>query len=166
MNTYERIFGAGPRGLLISLALLALAWQLESFAGLPIIIPSFCARWAVFVLTLVGAVFVVVWSIKSLPPAKRGKKLITNGIYRYLRHPLYAAFVSCLNFGLAVLLNNWIYIIWAVLVHGIWHWNIESEEKLMRREFPQKYEEYCQITGRFIPRIASWQHNQPIQPSQ
>ena len=155
MNTYERIFGAGPRGLLISLALLVLAWQLESFASLPIIITSFFARWAVFMLTLVGAVFVVVWSIKSLPPAQRGKELITNGVYRYLRHPLYAAFVSCLNFGLAVLLNNWIYIIWAVLVHGIWHWNIESEEKLMRQEFPQEYEKYCQITGRFIPRIGS-----------
>lgn len=124
-------------------------------AGLPIIIPSFFARWAVFVLTLVGAVLVVVWSIKSLPPAQRGQELITNGVYRYLRHPLYAAFVSCLNFGLAVLLNNWLYIIWAVLVHGIWHWNIESEEKLMRKEFPTEYEEYCQKTGRFIPRIGS-----------
>ena len=165
MNTYERIFGAGPRGFLISLALLALAWQLESAAGLPSITASYLARWVVFVLTVVGAVFVVVWSLKSLPPATRGKELVTNGIYRYLRHPLYAAFLSCLNFGLAVLLNNWIYIIWAVLVHGIWHWNIESEEKLMRREFPTEYEEYCQITGRFIPRIGSWQDNKPIQPT-
>lgn len=165
MNTYKRIFGAGPRGFLISLALLALAWQLESVAGLPSITASYLARWVVFVLTVVGAVFLVVWSLKSLPPATRGKELVTNGIYRYLRHPLYAAFLSCLNFGLAVLLNNWIYIIWAVLVHGIWHWNIESEEKLMRREFPTEYEEYCQITGRFIPRIGSWQDNKPIQPT-
>ena len=35
MNTYDRIFGTGPRGLLISLALLAVAWHLESMAGLP-----------------------------------------------------------------------------------------------------------------------------------
>ena len=165
MNTYERIFGAGPRGFLISLALLALAWQLESAAGLPSITTSNLARWVVFVLTVVGAVFVVVWSLKSLPPATRGKELVTNGVYRYLRHPLYAAFLSCLNFGLAVLLNNWIYIIWAVLLHGVWHWNIESEEKLMRQEFPTEYEEYCQITGRFIPRIGSWQDNKPIQPT-
>ncbi len=163
MNTYERIFGAGPRGFLISLALLALAWQLESAAGLPSITASYLVRWVVFVLTVVGAVFVIVWSLKSLPPATRGKELVTNGVYRYLRHPLYAAFLSCLNFGLAVLLNNWIYIIWAVLLHGVWHWNIESEEKLMRQEFPSEYEEYCQITGRFIPRIGSWQHNKPIQ---
>ena len=165
MNSYERIFGAGPRGSLISLALLAVAWQLESVVGLPSITASYFARWLVFVLTLIGTVLIVVWSLKSLPPATRGKKLVTNGAYRYLRHPLYAAFLSCLNFGLAVLLNNWIYIIWAVLLHGVWHWNIESEEKLMRQEFPSEYEEYCQITGRFIPRIGSWQHNKPIQPT-
>ncbi len=165
MNSYERIFGAGPRGCLISLALLALAWQLESVVGLPSITASYVVRWLVFVLTVIGTVLIVVWSLKSLPPATRGKKLVTNGAYRYLRHPLYAAFLSCLNFGLAVLLNNWIYIIWAVLLHGVWHWNIESEEKLMRQEFPSEYEEYCQITGRFIPRIGSWQHNKPIQPT-
>ena len=108
MNSYERIFGAGPRGSLISLALLAVAWQLESVVGLPSITASYFARWLVFVLTLIGTVLIVVWSLKSLPPATRGKELVTNGAYRYLRHPLYAAFLSCLNFGLAVLLNNWI----------------------------------------------------------
>ena len=165
MNTYERIFGAGPRGLLISLVLLALAWQFESAVGLPSITDSYLARWLVFGLTVVGAVFLVVWSLKSLPPATRGQKLVTNGAYRYFRHPLYAAFLSCFNFGLAVLLNNWLYIIWAGLLQGVWHCLIESEEKLMRQEFPQEYEEYCQITGRFIPRIGSWQKNKPIQPT-
>ena len=163
MNSYERIFGAGPRGFLIGLALLALAWQLESLVGLPSITASYVARWLVFLLTVVGTVLVVIWSLKSLPPATRGKELVTNGAYQYLRHPLYAAFLSCFNFGLAVLLNNWIYIIWAVLLHGVWHWNIESEEKLMREEFPNEYEDYCQITGRFIPRMGSWQDNKPIQ---
>lgn len=154
MNTYERIFGAGPRGGVISLAFLALAWEMESVAGLPSIIVSNVARWLIFVLTAMVSIAVVIWSVKSLSPAARGKQLITTGAYRYLRHPLYAAFLSCLNFGLAILLNNWIYILWAVLIHGVWHWNINSEEKLMRREFPKKYEEYCMTTGRFVPRFG------------
>ena len=165
MNSYERIFGAGPRGFLISLALFAVCWKLESVIGLPSITTSYFIRWGIFGLTLMGTVIVVVWSLKSLPPATRGKELVIKGTYRYIRHPLYAAFISCFNFGLAVLLNNWIYIIGAMVVHGVWHWNIESEEKLMRREFPHEYEEYCQITGRFIPRIGSWQNNKPIQPT-
>ena len=106
MNTYERVFGAGPRGLLISLALLALAWRMESEAGLPSIAGSHVARWVVFALTAVGSIGVIIWSAKSLSPAARGKHLVTTGAYRYLRHPLYAAFVSCLNFGLAVLLGQ------------------------------------------------------------
>ena len=93
MNTYERIFGVGPRGFLISLALLALAWQLESTTGLPSITASHFARWAIFVLTVVGSISIVVWSVKSLPPASRGKKLVTTGAYRYIQHPLYAASV-------------------------------------------------------------------------
>ena len=88
MNTYERIFGAGPRGLLISLALLALAWQLESAVGLPSITTSHFFRWVVFVLTTVGSIILVLWCVKSLPPAARGKELVTTGAFRYLRHPL------------------------------------------------------------------------------
>ena len=165
MNTYERIFGAGPRGLLISLALLAIAWQLESLVGLPSITSSHLFRWVVFALTAVGSIILALWSVKSLTPAARGKELVTTGAFRYLRHPLYAAFLSCSNFGLAVLLNNWIYIIWAVLLHGVWHWNVESEEKLMRRQFPKEYEEYCKTTWRFIPRIRALKYSKPIQPT-
>ncbi|UCF80714.1 MAG: isoprenylcysteine carboxylmethyltransferase family protein [Acidobacteriota bacterium] len=158
MNKYERIFGAGPRGLLISLGLLAVVWQLEAAVALPSITDSHTFRWAVFVLTTVGSIILVCWGIKSLPPAARGKEIVTTGAFRYFRHPLYASFLSCSNFGLAVLLNNWIYIVWAVLLHGIWHWNVRSEENLMRREFPNEYEKYCKITGRFVPRLWNLQH--------
>lgn len=159
MNTYDRIFGAGPRGLLISLVLLALAWQLEPVAGLLNITASHTVRWVVFVLTTVGAIAVVIWSTRSLSVTARGKELVITGAFRYIRHPLYAAFLSCFNFGLAVLLNNWIYIIWAILLHVVWHWNIQSEEKLMKQEFPGSYEKYCQVTGRFVPRIGVTRHN-------
>lgn len=110
----------------------------------------------VFGLSLVAALFLVIWSLRSLPLVSRGHELVTKGAYRYIRHPLYASFLSCFNFGLAVLLNNWIYIIWAILVHAVWHWNIDSEEKLMKKMFPKEYAEYCKVTGRFIPRLSSF----------
>ncbi len=165
MNSYERIFGAGPRGFLISLAILALAWQSETAAALPDITVSTAARSVVFGLTTVGAFCLAIWSVISLPPAARGRKLVTTGPFRYVRHPLYAAFLSCFNFGLAVLLNNWIYIIWAIVLHGIWHWNIRSEEDLMSLAFPEDYPKYCKATGRFIPRFWSSRHNTPFQPT-
>jgi protein-S-isoprenylcysteine O-methyltransferase Ste14 len=73
--------------------------------------------------------------------------------FKYVRHPLYAAFLDFFDFGLAVLLNNWIYIIWAVLLHPVWHLLINKEEEDLKKIFPGEYEEYCKNTGRFIPRI-------------
>jgi protein-S-isoprenylcysteine O-methyltransferase Ste14 len=155
VNAYDRIFGAGPRGTVISLALLALAWLLEPRLGLPSIAGNDWVRWTVFTLGCVGTVIILIWSVKSLPPSMRGKGLVTTGAFHYVRHPLYAAFLSCFNFGLAVLLDNWIYVAWAVLQHVVWYWNIRSEEALMRGVFPDAYPDYCAVTGRFVPRLKS-----------
>lgn len=153
MNTYERIFGAGPRGLLLSVVLLWVSWRLSPVINLPEILASDLLRRAIFWFSAFLTIIILVWSVKSLPPDTRGKRLVTRGAFRYLRHPLYAAFLSCFNFGLAIWLNNWVYLLWALVVHILWHWNIRSEEYMMRQEFPGEYESYCKVTGRFIPRI-------------
>ena len=155
MTTYERIFGAGPRGTAISLALLIVTWYLEDVVGLPKITESSIIRELLFVLTICVSIILIAWSIKSLPPNSRGRKLVTSGAYQYFRHPLYAAFLSCFNFGLGIFLNNWIYIILATMLHGVWHWNVRCEEQLMSNEFPKEYEEYSKRTGRFVPKIRS-----------
>lgn len=159
MTTYERIFGVGPRGILLGMVSLALAWKLETAVGLPLITNSIVFRWSMFSFSVIGAICLALWSARSLPPTERGKKLITSGAYRHFRHPIYATFLSCFDFGLALLLNNWIYILWAILLHCLWHLNIISEERLMRKEFPIEYDEYCAMTGRFIPRINYFRHN-------
>jgi protein-S-isoprenylcysteine O-methyltransferase Ste14 len=153
MNTYEKIFGTGPRGLFISVSLLAVfAFVEKSFPTLLITNSNFL-RYSVFGGLSILTVVLIIWSIKSLPPSYRGNKLITIGAFKYFRHPLYAAFLIFFNFGLAIFLNNWIYIFWALAQHPIWHWNIKGEEKLMGKEFPNEYEKYSQKTGRFFPRF-------------
>ncbi len=156
MNAYDRIFGAGPRGVLISIALLVVVWHLENIVGLPRISERSYIRGSIFVLTIIASMILIAWSVKSLPPNSRGRELVTSGAYEYFRHPLYAAFLSCFNFGLAVFLNNLIYVIWAVILHGVWHWNVGSEENFMSREFPKEYMEYSKRTGRFVPRVRFW----------
>ena len=153
MTRYERHFGAGPRGLLISYALLALAWRLESVVGLLPITGMASVRLYVFAASIAGAIGLGVWGLRSLPPGERGLDLVTTGAYKYVRHPVYASLLSSFNFGLAVWLNNWIYVVWAVLVHGFWHWNIRSEERLMVQTFGERYTKYCKRTGRFFPRL-------------
>lgn len=155
MNGYQRIFGSGPIGLFISLLLLLfISIFLErNFSHLQIT-GSYFLRYFILIALSIITVLIILWSIKSLPPTDRGNKLITTGAFKYFRHPLYGAFLSFFNFGLAFFLNNWIYILWAIIQHPIWHWIIDREEELMQKEFPGKYKKYSLKTGRFFPRFS------------
>ena len=152
MNTYERIFGAGPRGALISIILLGLAYYLEAVVGLPQLFNDDEVRFTVSVVFFLAGTTLVGWSLYSLPPKDRGRHLVITGAFKYARHPLYAAFLLFFNVGLSLLLNNWIYLMWAFLLLPIWSVNVVREEKLMARHFGQAYESYCKKTGRFFPK--------------
>ena len=154
MNNMKRIFGSGPKGLLVSVMLFWAAYYLKSLLPIPeIFTDQKYFRITVFALLTATTIIIFIWSLISLNPKMRGKTLITSGALQYFRHPLYAAFVSFFNFGLAVLLNNWVFIIWALLLHPVWHVLVRDEEEALRRIFPHEYEEYCKRTGRFFPRI-------------
>jgi protein-S-isoprenylcysteine O-methyltransferase Ste14 len=106
-----------------------------------------------FLVSVVVTLAAIIWSVKSLPASERGKKLSTRGAFKYVRHPLYAAFLSIFNFGLALFLNSYIYLLWAVILHPVWHLLVHHEERLMVDIFGQSYVEYQRRTGRFLPRL-------------
>lgn len=154
MNNFNRIFGSGPLGLLISLALLYLAFFLKDILNTPeIFLNNEFIPLIIFILLTAISIDIIVWSLISLNPKLRGKTLITTGALKYFRHPLYAAFLSFFNFGLAIYLNNWIFILWAIILHPIWHILVIGEEKMLKNIFPNDYEKYCLNTGRFFPKI-------------
>lgn len=151
---FSKIFGSGPAGLLISLMLFFIANWLNRRIDLPHISDNQYILNSVFFVSILMTLVMIVWSVKSLPMADRGSKLCTTGIFKYVRHPLYAAFLSIFNFGLAVYLNSYIFILWAVLLHPIWHYVVKCEERLMVDVFGETYLEYQKKTGRFLPRLG------------
>jgi protein-S-isoprenylcysteine O-methyltransferase Ste14 len=153
MNIYNRLFGSGPKGTFYGTMLFILAFTLNETFGLPTIINNEILKYSIFILCTLLTLFIVMWSLYSLPPGERGKKLLTTGAFKYFRHPLYAAFVSVFNFGFAVIMNNWIYFIWALIVIPVWQLSVRSEEKLMLREFGDTYTRYCARTWRFFPKF-------------
>jgi len=153
MKSYERIFGSGPRGALISTLLLLVAYFLKDHFGFSQILTNNVIRYSVFIIFSTFGVALVIWSVISLPVKERGRSLVVTGAFKFFRHPLYAAFLILLNIGFAFLLNNWIYICWAVLMFPIWSLNIRSEEKLMENAFGEEYKAYREKTWKFIPRL-------------
>lgn len=82
-----------------------------------------------------------------------GYYLITDGIYGYLRHPIYSAH---LLWGIAqmLMLHNWI-AGYAYLVVIIPHTlvRIQKQEGIMLEKFGDEYRDYMEKTGGLIPRL-------------
>jgi protein-S-isoprenylcysteine O-methyltransferase Ste14 len=79
--------------------------------------------------------------------------LVTTGVYRRIRHPMYTAHLFwALAQGL--LLSNWL-AGWAFLVLSIplYIVRIPKEEQMMLEHFGEEYREYISRTGRLIPRM-------------
>jgi protein-S-isoprenylcysteine O-methyltransferase Ste14 len=152
VKPYQRFFGGGPIGLALSLVLLSVAFRLAPHIKIQAIHNNREIGDLSLVVSSILALALSIWSLVTLPPLSRGKKLVTTGAFKYLRHPLYTSFLLFF-FGFAFWLDHWIFIIWAISVLPIWHLSVLGEEKLMRQNFPGAYEEYCRQTRRFIPGI-------------
>lgn len=153
MRTYERFFGSGPKGTFISITLLIVSYYLEDYVGLREIFTSDVTRFSTVIIFFLPGVALLIWSLKSLSPEDRGRKLATEGAYKYFRHPLYAAFLLFINVGIAFLLDNFIYIFWAVILFPVWSFIVRGEEELMKNEFNEEYDTYCRDTWRFVPKL-------------
>jgi protein-S-isoprenylcysteine O-methyltransferase Ste14 len=77
--------------------------------------------------------------------------LITDGIYRHIRHPMYAAHLLW-AIAQGLLLENWL-AGWVFLVIFVPFYllRVPKEEKMMLEQFGQEYRQYISRTGRMIP---------------
>lgn len=153
MNKFFRIFGSGPLGVLLTLGLVGLAWWLQGHYPSGTLGLSPFVRYPILILACVGNLAGAAWSFLSLPVSQRGRGLCTLGAYRWVRHPLYASFLSVGAPGYAVFLNHWIGLFWLVALHLLWHLVIAYEEKGMITQFGEEYLAYAKRTGRFVPRL-------------
>lgn len=80
-----------------------------------------------------------------------GHQLITQGVYRKIRHPMYAA-IWISVFAQALLLHNWIVGVLAIPAFAaLYVLRIPKEEAMMSRQFGSEYKDYKLQTGRIIP---------------
>jgi protein-S-isoprenylcysteine O-methyltransferase Ste14 len=92
------------------------------------------------------------WSITL--EMRRGHELVTHGVYRTIRHPMYAA-IWLLSFAQGLLLKNWLAGWAAVAAFGLLYFvRVPREEQMMREFFGEQYHVYSQKTGRIFPGIG------------
>jgi len=84
---------------------------------------------------------------------KSNHRLITTGIYRHIRHPMYLGFFFWAVL-VGLLLPNWLTLIASWLSFALLYFiRIPAEEEMMIDQFGEKYIEYMKATGRIFPKI-------------
>lgn len=128
-------------------------WMAWSKIGLPE-----WARWFGFGfgIIMVGLIYWLFISIQSgitpVSATRTNHKLVTHGIYRWVRHPLYGV-GSSLYIAFALTADNWFIILMAILAFVAMAIRTPKEESNLIGKFGDEYREYMRHTGRFLPKI-------------
>ncbi len=119
-----------------------------------------------FQLKIAGAIFYVLgllvavlarlelgrnWSDIESPIVGRDQVVVASGIYRYIRHPIYAGDLALL-LGLELCLNSWLALAVVVLAPMVLRKAV-LEERMLAQRLPG-YDMYVARTKRFIPFVV------------
>ncbi|HQV94907.1 MAG TPA: isoprenylcysteine carboxylmethyltransferase family protein [Anaerolineales bacterium] len=129
------------------------AWMAWSKIGL-----TESIRW-LGVGTGILCIFGIYWLFSSIgsgitptSATRKEHKLATNGIYKYIRHPLYTIGSSfIISFGMMA--DNWFIALFGVLAFILMAIRAPKEEANLIEKFGDEYREYMKRTGRFLPRL-------------
>ena len=149
---------AGVLGLLGFVAVLIYALNPDwlSWASLPF---ALWLRWAGVGVALLGF-GLLQWAQTTLgrnwsdtPRMMKEQALVTDASYRFVRHPIYSAFLLILGSMLLVSANWFIGLAWIGMTVLEVASRIAFEEQLMLEYFGDQYRDYMRRTGRLLPKI-------------
>jgi protein-S-isoprenylcysteine O-methyltransferase Ste14 len=81
---------------------------------------------------------------------QEGHRLVTDGPYRYLRHPRYLGIIIFAK-GIALVFRSEVGLVLIVALFLVLLWRIRDEEALMRQEIGPAWEAYSRKSWRLIP---------------
>ena len=105
-------------------------------------------------------IFGIYWLFSSIgtgitptSATRKEHKLVTNGIYHYIRHPLYT-FGSSMFIAFGMMADSWIVAALGILTFILMAIRTPKEEANLIEKFGDEYREYMKRTGRFLPKFG------------
>jgi protein-S-isoprenylcysteine O-methyltransferase Ste14 len=146
----------GDAGQLIAFGLFIIIWVMDSFF-LKISVNA-AGYVSLYVRLIVAAIIfgISFYLLKSshnvVAGENRPEKVITGGVFKYLRHPLYMSVILFYLALIASTLSIISFILW-VAIFIFYNYIAGYEEKLMEMKFGEEYKSYRQKTGKWLPGV-------------
>ena len=94
---------------------------------------------------------------------QRDHRLVTEGPYRYIRHPIYAAYLLLFTAGFLVTTHWGIGVFGVSIIGLLMTFRLRREEELLEEHFGEEYLAYSGKTPRFIPRLSVFVRRRDIE---
>lgn len=91
------------------------------------------------------------FNLSPFPSPLPGSNLIENGVYKFIRHPIYTGLILSF-FGFAIISDSGYRLVIATVLFLLFYYKTIYEEKQLIDKFPD-YLEYKNRSGRFFPWI-------------
>lgn len=88
----------------------------------------------------------VVW-----PEPNEEAKLVTSGIFKTVRHPVYAGLIL-IGYSIGIGSGPWPHLFLAIGLHVLLHYKSLLEEKFLNLKF-KEYKKYTATSGHFFPKV-------------
>ena len=149
MNKKITKWGVGPKFALISVVYSAIILFLD-FTYFPTLRFVLIDKWVNITL---GTILIItgmpIWIIPAFTIDKyfKNKKLCTNGVYSFIRHPIYGAWISFIVPGIVIIIGSYIGITAPFFMYAVFRILIPKEEIYLKKEFGKEYAEYKKKVG-------------------
>jgi protein-S-isoprenylcysteine O-methyltransferase Ste14 len=97
------------------------------------------------------SIFKLGGSLTASPIPKNDSVLKTDGLYKWMRHPIYSGLIAT-GLGLAIESESLLNILVALALIALLTYKAKWEESFLLERYPE-YRTYMSKTGRFVPRL-------------
>ena len=153
-------WGIGP-----TFAFSAMAFELMTLVIHYYFYPFFCMDFVPCkILIILGIIFIAsgllffVMAVKKVMPAYKSDRLVTDGIYSFCRHPVYASGMFCVSPGIVFLTNSWLGFSTILFEYLIFIQLIKKEEQYLDSTFGPLYNDY----KKKVPCVLPFKHIKPV----
>jgi protein-S-isoprenylcysteine O-methyltransferase Ste14 len=155
-NPSRATMGVGPLLVTLGLAYITLMVAVgRATPGLRITaLAGSAPRFAVAILLVMAAVLYV-RTITTVREAAAAGRLVTDGPFRYVRHPIYATYVFLVCPAVVIAVASWPGLSIPFVAYGLYRLLVPREELRLEAIFGDDYRDYRRRVGGIVPRRSA-----------